>query len=79
MAPASVMLRSRNAGEVAVGVTPEVCTTLVGETVPRRYSTCETSKDYQVLKSFTSRTPTHIRVVIFLKLANSKEIGKLEG
>src|SRR6266851_51278 len=35
MAPASVMLRSQNAGEVVVGATPEVCTTLVGETVPR--------------------------------------------
>jgi hypothetical protein len=67
MAPASVMLRYQNAGEVAVGATPEVCTTLVGETVPRRCSTCETSKDYQVFKSLTSRTPTHIRVVIFLK------------
>jgi len=67
MAPASVMLRYQNAGEVAVGATPEVCTTLVGETVPRRCSTCETSKDYQVFKSLTSRTPTHIQVVIFLK------------
>ena len=62
MAPASVMLRYRNAGESAVGAIPEVCTT-----VPRRCSTCETSKDYQVFKSLTSQTPTHIRVMIFLK------------
>jgi hypothetical protein len=34
MAPASVMLHYQNTGEVAVGATPEVCTTLVGETVP---------------------------------------------
>src|SRR6266851_2961779 len=61
MAPALVMLRSRNAGEVAVGATPEVCTTLVGEMVPWQYSTCETSKDYQVFESLTSQTPTHIR------------------
>ncbi len=75
MALALVMLHSRNAGEVAVGATPEVCTTLVGEMVPRWYLTCETSKDYQVFESLTSRKSHKSNPnphLSFLKLANSK-------
>ncbi len=75
MAPALVMLHSRNAGEVAVGATPKVCTTLVGETVLQRYSTCETFKDYQVFESLTSQKSHKSNPnphSSFLKLANSK-------
>ncbi len=75
MVPASVMLCSRNAGEVAVGATPEVCTTLVGETVPWWYLTCETSKDYQVFESLTSWKSHKSNPnphPSFLKLANLK-------